>query len=361
MSTDGHTAAAYEVMLAPIRKPKETLPLDNFDGDGGDFLRFFASFVNSMPKGCLVRDGSKSYGDPAEVLMAGCTYSCRLVSGTAGISSDFRQRGDNPAYRRTPEDFEEMTFGVYLLRPPNAKVGFLIIERIGDRTITQVFRTKLVEHFRAMYPGVMLSLSRTAHTDAWHEAEAQGESLAVKTLTIVHRSPGQGQMSQFGIGGLTKKVGEYRRVLKFTDEPESAGFLAKARNYFMGPPAVSATGGLTSTTGEDDGGADEDEHDAANELIAEIRYPGQGIQSIRCSGARPQAIKYDISVTPGGENAHNEYVTAAKALARSLAAAGSCVLESGWDTGAWEDASALPKWEVEGFDQTTAASEQPSE
>src|SRR5690348_18149442 len=128
MAEQTHTAAAFEIVMSVRGKPLQTLPLDNFNGEGADFLRFFASFVKSMPAGRLIEDGNRSYGEPDNVVMAGGTYSCRLVSGTSGVVSEFRARGDKPAYRREDDDVEEMRFGVYLLRPENAKVGFLIIE-----------------------------------------------------------------------------------------------------------------------------------------------------------------------------------------------------------------------------------------
>lgn len=357
-----HTAAAYEIVLAPRGKPAQTLPLDNFDGNNNDFLRFFASFIKSMPASYLIHDGNRSYGEPKNIMMAGCTYACRLVSGIKGIRSQFRARGTNPLYKRTAEDIEEMDFGVYLLRPPNAKVGFLVLEHIGDRSIARAFRTKLTEHFKTVYPDIRMTLSRTAHTDAWRKAEEQGDAISVKQLTIVHRHVDSSQYAQFGIGGITTKLGEYRRVLRFTHEPESASFLTKARNYFYPPaPAIPAAGGLLGMTTDDDGGADELEHDAANELIAEVRYPGQPPQSIRCSGARPPAIKYDVYVGPESEDTDSAFLTRAKAIAKSLADAGGCLLETGWDSAEWQDADSLPSWEVQGFGQATATPEQPAE
>ena len=51
-----------------------------------------------------------------------------------------------------------MTFGVYLLQPPNARVGFLIVERVGNRTLARSFRTMLLNHFKAIYPNHILTL-----------------------------------------------------------------------------------------------------------------------------------------------------------------------------------------------------------
>lgn len=353
MSEQTHTAAAYEITLSVRGKPNEMLPLDNFDGDGGDFLRYIASFVKSMPPDRLVKEKSRSFGEPSSIQMAGCTYSCRLVSGASGIRSEFRSRGEKTGFVRTDDDVEEMRFGVFLLRPPNGRVGFLIVERIGNRTLAREFRTLLLSHFRSMYPNVIPSLSRTAHTDAWRQAEEQGNAVGVREVTIVHRGIEAGQMEQFGIAGATKKVGEYRQMLRFNDEPESAGILKKLRGAFFAPtPGISARGGTVAIDAGEDGGADEGETDDVSELIAAVRFPGQPVQHIRCSGARPPAIRYPLDVGPGvddGDEAHNAFRSGAKTIAKGLAGETDCRLEQGWDTSEWEDADTLPTWEVTGF------------
>lgn len=360
LSDQKHTAAAFEITISVRRKPSEYLPLDNFDGEGAKFSRYLASFISSIPSDRLVKDGVRSYGEPNGVAAAGCTYSCRLVSGTSGIVSSFRARGDKSGFSRTGDDVEEMNFGLYLLEPPNAKVGFLIIEQINGRTLARAFRTKMVDHFRAMFPGVVLTLARTAQTDAWRQAEAQGQEVAVKTITVIHRGIDAGQMEQVGIGGSARKLGEYRQVLRFNQEPESANVLKKVRNYFQPPaPGLTATGG-TISIGEDDGGVDEHEHDAANELVAEIQYKGQPPQKVTLSGARPPAIKYPIAVGPGGDTDGTAFRTGAREIAKRLAGDTDCRLHSGWDTGEWPDIGSLPRWEVTGFEDPASASTQSS-
>ncbi|MBU8824176.1 hypothetical protein [Mycolicibacterium goodii] len=350
MTEPRHTAAAYEIVLSVRGKPTDTLPLDNFDGEGAKFSRFFASFIKSMPTDRLVEDATRSYGEPSSIIMAGNTYSCRLISGTSGIASKFRARGTTPGFTRTPDDVEEMSFGVYLLEPPNAKVGFLIIERIGGRTLARAFRTKLTEHFRAIYPGILLTLARTAQTDAWRQAEQKGKEVAVRQIIAIHRGIEAGQMDQFGIGGGAKKVGEYHQILRFNNEPETANVLKKVRNHFYPPnTGLTAHGGTISLSAADDGGADEDEHDEASELIAEVQYKGQPPQKIRVSGARPPAIKYPIDVGAGGDTDGSAFRSAARDIAKNLAGDTDCRLDTGWDTGEWPDADSLPHWEVTGF------------
>jgi hypothetical protein len=370
LSDQTHTAAAFEVSLSVRGKPTQTLPLDNFNGAGSQFLRFFASYVSSLPQGRLVEDKNRSFGQPTKVTMAGCTYSCRVISGTSGIVSEFRGPDGTARFSRKGDDVEEMRFGAYFLQPPSAHVGFLIIERVGNRTIAQAFRTKLVAHFRSMYPNIILSMARTAETNAWREAEEA--SVTVKQITVISRGIDSGQMQDFGIGGITKKTGEYRRILKFNDEPESAGILRKVRDFFYPPmdPGIGEHGGTISIGSEPDseaddadgdGGADEGGPDEINEVIAQVSYPGGATHSIRCSGARPPLITYPIDVGPGDDDAdYASFRTGAREIVRNLAQATDCTLESGWDTGEWQDKDSLPKWEVQGFGEITAAPPQSS-
>jgi hypothetical protein len=355
------TGAVFEIVITPRRKPTEALPLDNFDGSGAQFLRFFAGYVNSFPKGRLVQDNTHSFGEPSRVTPAGVTYSCRMVSGTSGIISRFRAREGRPEFSRTGEDVEEMSFGAYLLQPPNARAGFLVIERVGNRTLARGFRTMLVNHFKAVHPNLIVTLTRTAETDAWREAERQGQSVAVRRITVVHRGIETSQMAQFGIAsGSRRTVGEYSRILNFKDEPESASVLGRVRRYFHPEHGVAATGGTISTGGEgdDDGGADHSEPDEVNEIIAEISTPARGPHSIRYSGARPPAITYPIDVGAGDDDVYVAFRRSARDIARSLAEATDCRLETGWDTGEWQDADDLPRREVQGFGQVTAAPQQ---
>ena len=66
MTEQARAAAAFEVVITPRRKPTEALPLDNFDGSGAQFLRFFAGYVNSFPERgpASSRKGSQALGSP---------------------------------------------------------------------------------------------------------------------------------------------------------------------------------------------------------------------------------------------------------------------------------------------------------
>jgi hypothetical protein len=337
--------------------------MDNFDGSGAQFVRFLAGYVNSFPAGRLVVDNTYSFGEPSRITPLGVTYSCRILSGTSGIVSRFRPREDRPEFTRTGDDVEEIPFGLYLLQPANARVGFLIIERIGNRTLARGFRTMLINHFKTVYPAHMVTLSRTAETDAWREAEMQGDSVAVRRIIVVHRGIESSQMAQFGIGGSRKPIGEYSRILNFKQEPESANVLSRVRKFFHPEQGVDATGGTLSagSEGDDDGGADQSEVDEINEIIAEISTPTRGRHSIRYSGARPPQITYPIDVSPSEEDVYVAFRDGARGIALNLADAADCKLEAGWDTEEWPDADNLPRWEVQGFDQAAAATEQPDQ
>ncbi|PBA30409.1 hypothetical protein CKJ65_18670 [Mycobacterium intracellulare] len=254
-----------------------------------------------------------------------------------------------------------MPFGVYLLQPPNARVGFLIVERVGGRTLARSFRTVLVKHFKTIYPNHILALARTAQTDAWREAEQQGEAVTVRRIIVVHRGIETSQMADFGIGGSRRPVGEYSRILNFKEQPESANVLGRVRRKFRPDRGVDATGGTISTTSGgvvDDGGADEGEVDEVNEIIAEISTPSRGKQTIRYSGARPPAIKYPIDVGPDDDDLYAVFRRSAGRIAMTLAQETDCRLEEGWDTEEWQDTDSLPKWEVQGFGQVAAPPEQ---
>lgn len=356
MTDISYTMVAYEATISPRNKPTESLPLDNFDGNGAQLVRFIASYVKSMPTDRLIKDGSKRYGEPEDIRMAGVTYSCRMVSGTTGIISKFRNKNRDEVFNRTDEDVEEINFGLYFLQPPSAHVGFLMIERVSGRTVARGFRTAMIDHFKVAFPDHILSLTRTAETDAWKAAEKAADSVSVKKITAIHRGIDASAMREFGIGGTPRKVGEYHQVLKFRDEPEKGGILTKARNALFPPDsAVTADDGTVSVGADDDGGDNEDD---VNELIAEVSFPGQPPRSIRYSGARPPLISYPMDVRPG-EDSSVAFLRSAKQIAKKLVEGTDCRLESGWDTGDWPDADQLPTWEVKGFGANAAALEEP--
>lgn len=359
MTDIDYSAVAYEVSLSRRNKPAETLPLDNFDGKSSSFLRCLAAYVNAFPDERLVRDGRRKFGEPTQVKMQGCTYSCRIISGTSGVVSRFRNPDRSPAFERGGDDVEEMDFGVYAVEPPNAHVGFLIIEQIGGRSIAQAFRTFFVEHFKSVYPDVIPSLARTAETDAWKAAEKRADAVRVRSITAIHRGIEASAMQEFGIGGVSRKAGEFHRVLRFKDDPASGEVLRKLRDrFFPVADTIDATGGTISMEAETDGGGNDDDDDA-DELIAEISDPSQGRRTIRYSGARPPRIKYPVEVL-AGETPPAAFSRSAKAVVKSLAEATDCKLETGWDTGEWQDSENLPKWEVQKFGEGAAPPAQPT-
>ncbi|WP_159928328.1 hypothetical protein [Rhodococcus sp. WAY2] len=344
-----HALVAYEVSLSELRKPKITLPLDNFDGRGASLIRLFATYVNSMPKGRLVKKDSRHFGMPHDVETAGYTYRCKIVSGTSGIFSVIKKPGDSgPGYMRTAQDIEQINFAVYFVQPPDAHVGFLLVETVAGRSVGQAFRTIFINLFRAQYPEVMITMGRTAEVDAWKEAEKAGQAVSVKSITAIHRGIDASAMQMFGIGGTSRKLGEYHRVLRFKENPESSVILKKMREHFFPPSnALPVADGTVALSDGDDGGPDEDE---ASELVAEVSYPGRRSQTIRVSGARPPLITYPVNPV-GAEDTDAAFKRASKAVVKSLVEQTDCKLPPKWEDRAWDDAENLPVWEVTEFAQ----------
>ena len=108
----------------------------------------------------------------------------------------------------------------------------------------------------------------------------------MRRIIIVHRGIDASQMAQFGIGGSSRPIGEYSRILNFKEQPESAKVLSRVREKFRPDQGVDATGGTLSafSEGDADGGANESEIDEINEIIAEISTPTRGSHTIRYSG-----------------------------------------------------------------------------
>ncbi|ORL06444.1 hypothetical protein A6I84_19125 [Prescottella equi] len=206
--------------------------------------------------------------------------------------------------------------------------------------------------FKKRYPDVIPTLSRTAETDAWKAAEAAGDRVSIKKVTAIHRGIDASAIQEFGIGGTARQIGEYHQILKFQSEPESGTSLTKLREYFFpsqSPEGVSVDGGNISFSNAEDGGADEDE---ADELVAEVSYPGGKTQSIRCSGARPPLITYPIEVG-NGDDPDNAFRREARHVVKSLVANADAALPEKWDDGPWTNVESLQTWKVSEFYDTT--------
>lgn len=348
-----HSFVAYELSLSERRKPSHTLPLDNFDGKKNSFIRHFAAYVDSLPSDRLVQKENRHFGMPHDVKKLGCTYQCKIVSGTSGILSVIGNPATGaPGYKRTPKDIEQLNFNVFFVQPPDAHIGFLLVETVAGRSVGQAFRTILINQIRARFPEITMTLARTAHTDAWKAAEEAGQSVSVKSITAIHRGIGASAMQEVGLGGVARKVGEYHRVLKFREDPQPASVLKKAREYFFPPDnSIVAEGGTISITDGDDGGPDEDE---ANELIAEVSYAGGSRQHVRVSGARPPLITYPIKPV-GTEDTDQSFIREAKEVVKSLVEKTDCKLPPKWNDGEWEAEASIPKWEVSDFDEHAEA------
>ncbi|MBA8964653.1 hypothetical protein JOJ86_005931 [Rhodococcus percolatus] len=349
MSEQKRSFVVYEVSVSPRGKPRKTLPLDNFDGKGTSVLRLFASYMRSMPKDKLIQKKDRYFGQPFDEETAGCTYTSKIISGTAGIISEIAKANQTgPGFKREEDDIERITFNVRFVQPPKSHVGFLMIERVSNRSVGQAFRTIFVNILKRRYPEIILTLARTAETDAWKAAEEAGDAVSVRMVKAIHRGIGASALQEFGIGGVTRPVGEYHQVLRFQSEPVSGGSLRKLREYlFPAPPpqGVSVDGGNISMVVADDGGADEDE---ADELVAEVSYPGGKTQSIRCSGARPPLITYKIDQTDS-EDADTAFRRETKSVVESLVENSDSELAEKWDDGEWKNAESLPIWKVDEF------------
>lgn len=346
-----HAMVAYEISLAERGKPTQSLPLDNFDGNGASLICVFAAYIKGMPADRLVAEKDRHFGQPHEVKAAGKTLRFRIVSGTSGILSVIKDpEAKGPGYQRTANDVEQINFNVCVVQPPDAHVGFLLIETVANRSVGQAFRTMFTAGFRRRFPDVTLTLSRTAQTDAWKAAEEAGQSVSVKTLTAIHRGIAAETMQDMGIGGTARPVGEYRQILDFKKDPQPSSILKKTREAFFGPDStgIDATRGTISMKHGRDGGPDEDE---ADELVAYVSYAGGGTQSIRVSGARPPLITYPI--TPrGGESDAAAFHRHSRAVVKSLVEETDCTLPAKWDHGDWEDYEGIAPWEVADFANT---------
>lgn len=343
-----HAIVAYEISLAERGSPSHTLPLDNFDGKGASVLRLFASYIKAMPSTHLIAADTRHYGLPHDVQAAGNTLRFKIVSGTSGILSLIKNPADTgPGYQRAAADIEQFNFNVYVVQPPDAHIGFLLIETVAGRSVGQAFRTVFIKEFRRLFPTVTITLTRTAETDAWKAAERAGQEASVKSITAIHRGIEASVMKDMGVGATARPVGEYKRILNFRDDPQPTSILKSTREFFF-PPAstgIDAEGGTISLKEGDDGGADEDE---ADELIALVSYAGGTTQSIRVTGARPPLITYPIG-SPTGDVVDEDFHRESRVVAKSLVGQTDGKLPAKWDTGEWNDFETIAPWEVADF------------
>lgn len=232
MAEQKRSLVVYEVSVSERGKPKKTLPLDNFDGKGGSVLKLFATYIKSMPTDKLIKRNDRYFGQPSEIEAKGCTHRSKVISGTSGIISTIaKAKTPGDAFDREEDDIEQITFNVDFVQPPNSHVGFLLIERVSGRSVGQAFRTIFVNLVKKKHPEIILSLARTAETDAWKAAEEAGDKVSIKKVIAIHRGIDASAMQQFGIGGVPRQVGEYHQVLRFQTEPESGSSLKNSEKH----------------------------------------------------------------------------------------------------------------------------------
>jgi hypothetical protein len=296
-----YVLAAYSLT---VRKARDStaLPLDNFNGVGGDVLVALRGFL------AWVKDNPVHDKDEKRLFEVGSgnatnkrTLKVTTEGGEYGYESTFRNAvTGQPSGTRTMDDAELLPLRTWFFVPKSRTTALMLTERVGSHGVAGAMRTHFTMAFQAKYPGYTVDLKPLAPADAFGAAFDEG---AVRAIHLVKHTIPDDLAAQFELSAGTGTVlGSVTTVI----QAPRRGLLPKKaiKDVLAGTKTASS---LLSV-----GGADYDE------LRVEVRV-GRSRRVLNVTTQAPPRVTFPFPATVTGRPTDGDVWEAATALAADLA------------------------------------------
>ena len=249
----------YTVKVTVTGSPNDSIDLSDIDGSGLSFIEFVAhassSYVGAPRRESEIAASSLEID---EVRVTDTTGVVVVSPGTRGIRSRIRQERNGTV--ATVEVQEHDTTSTPLRHvffiDKHAKMGLLLVERVGHAGAVTLLNKMLTETMRQMFSGRSLRIAPAMSREAM---EAWAEDAKVKSVVLEHTQ---------------RTTGETTRKLKGLPHGTVIAFRAPRRKFwkldvFGGLDQITQLGVLTDLVPELPGGHDGDPAKRAEEMLEE--------------------------------------------------------------------------------------------
>jgi hypothetical protein len=187
---------------------------------------FFESFNNQL--------GSHKdtyFGEVTGIERRGRTISATMSAGRGGLESTLSDptRTDEDPFLRERRHVERVPIRQLVVIPEGSITGYWIIEAVGLRTLSEVYRQNFRQAFTGRWPKLAPKFEHIVHEEAWTQYE-EDENAYVEEVRITRSRMTRDRAEAMGIGNVT---GEYIEIIQTAQPPKGGGVLRRIRerNY----------------------------------------------------------------------------------------------------------------------------------
>ncbi|MGN2361362.1 hypothetical protein [Streptomyces luridiscabiei] len=230
-----YTLASYAVRIRKSRD-NDYLPLDNFDGSGGDLLKEFYGFLLALKERPVENPDKERSLESQEISKENRSLRFKLGYGAYGAQSRIRDRSSGQVLFQKEEDHVDLTdLRNYLILPHNSKAGLLFTERFQGNGVISALSDAFKKAFAAKFQGYTLEINNMTSEAGFG---AYLESGQLKKIRLVRQAIPDDVADALGMGDSEKNLGSIEVVMR---PPRLASFSkSKIQSIISGDVDVSS-------------------------------------------------------------------------------------------------------------------------
>lgn len=329
--------------------------LGNFDGKGSNVLHEFSAFINGLSTDLISRD-ERHFGNPADVTRAGCTISLRIQGGSSGIRSHLHDLPTGKHFDRGFDTVEQFGYRLLFVAPPDAIVGFMMVEGIGNKTLTIAARDEFRRCFGSRHPDFRIVFATVTEEKLWQQIEAKWDEHCVHRIEVSRREISSSEAKNTGVGTQRKNLTKFTQIADFSDSPRTGKDVRNLRRRWTGKKTAKGVIEVTDPITVNDLDGQHGEivlRENVIEIVIDATLNGSR-RKVHFTGKHAQPVRYVIKLPAGAELTDDIFYAEARSHVRGLADDIAVKLDDGWNTGDWDHPERVKPMEVQVHDPGSA-------
>jgi hypothetical protein len=175
-----HRAAIYSVCVHPMRKPRELLRFNDFDGKGHSL----ADKLDGYFKAGLVGLGDSKSATCTSSSVVGDEVQMMATHGQWGVDANIRDKEGAMRLHQETDDSQEIRCGSLLRLKGSATTGWWAAHVNNGRSVKGLLHAPVIEAFRTEFPDLNLKITPCVSGAALTKAVDDGNIEAVKLVRL---------------------------------------------------------------------------------------------------------------------------------------------------------------------------------
>ncbi|WP_299956731.1 hypothetical protein [uncultured Modestobacter sp.] len=257
------------------------------------------------------------FGEVAGIERRGRTIGATMTAGRGGLSSTLSDPAapHEPHFRREPRHVERVAIRQLVVVPENSVVGYWIVEAVGLRTLSQVYRDRFRRAFTGRWSRLSPKFEPIVHAEAWDQYE-EDDSVEVEEVRFVRSRVTPDRAEALGVGDVK---GEYIEIMQSV-VPRKGSWLKSVReaNYRR-----------------NDSGVLEPRSEDLTEVSARVRIGGRETDVI-IDREKPVGMRILLGDEGDGRPTDTYFYSRAREWVLELAKRDDVLLPAGWAKDEWD-------------------------